>query len=105
MASQTIISDYHPEIMKLMRRNIVSFSPKKPHELSYSLIDWDKTKYEDMRVLDCAKMTDEEWEESGIVPTDEDDVEDLKIKVTKDRSIKEYGKLDFIVGADIVYWS
>ena len=104
LASKTIISDYQEEIMKLMRKNVCAYRPEMPKELYYCKLDWDETKYEEIEVIDCEKMSEQEFEDLAITCED-DEVEDLMIRSKTNVSMKEFGPLDYVIGADIVYWS
>ena len=46
-AQKTIMTDYQQQVMKLMRKNITSFTPG-PGKLYYAKLDWYETKIEDI---------------------------------------------------------
>lgn len=89
--------------MRLIRKNIAEFNPTDGRKLLYSVIDWDKAKYDELELKACEKMTEDEMEEVEI----EDQVEgtDAFVKDTETLKMADVGELDYIIGADIVYWS
>ena len=80
------MSDYIPEVMDLMRLNILQCPHLgDSHQLGYWFLDWEKTKYDEIVI-------------KTVVKGSEDEVED------KQFPIAEYGPFDLIIACEVIYW-
>lgn len=84
-AKKTVMSDYIPEVMDLLKKNILECPHRsEEHQLAVALLDWETTKYNDIVIKTV------ERDEVGEVTEQE-------------TPISEYGNFDMIIAAEVTY--
>eukprot|EP00343_Euplotes_focardii_P009061 CAMPEP_0205824102 /NCGR_PEP_ID=MMETSP0206-20130828/19440_1 /ASSEMBLY_ACC=CAM_ASM_000279 /TAXON_ID=36767 /ORGANISM="Euplotes focardii, Strain TN1" /LENGTH=154 /DNA_ID=CAMNT_0053121901 /DNA_START=122 /DNA_END=583 /DNA_ORIENTATION=- len=80
------MTDYIPEVMDLLRLNILECPHlSEDHQIGYSVLDWEKTKYDDIIIKSVIKDSEGE-------------------AVDSETKIAEYGQFDAIIACEVIYW-
>lgn len=84
-AKITVLTDYIPEVMDLLEKNIIESKHRsEDHQIAYAVLDWEHTKYEDISIKTV-------YDYNGVV-------EEQSI------NIQDFGKFDMIIAAEVIYW-
>ena len=84
--------------MKLLRLNCAEYPPDSPHELYHCQLDWENDTPDKVEIKSCRKRTSEEALDAKVKETDKDVMDTTSV------TLEEFGQIDVVIGADIVYW-